>query len=160
MSARPSIMRTRRSQDGAAAVEFALIAPIFILIIVGLIQYGMYFYAMQSGTSAVGEAARRMAVGDCQSAGQLQTLLYGRLGAATTASSSGGITINTRSYTKADGTTPASSPGEIGGTVTLTVTYPTLNLNFPLLSAPNGGNITRSATARIEDVTTISGGCS
>jgi Flp pilus assembly protein TadG len=152
-------MHRRRTQKGAAAVEFALIAPIFILLIVGLIQYGFYFYAMQSGTSAVGEATRRMAVGDCQAESEVKNLLYGRLGAATTATSSSGITINTRSYTKADGTTTTASPGEIGGTVTLTATFPTINLNFPLISMPNGGNVTRSATARIEDVSSMTGGC-
>lgn len=150
----------RRSQSGTAAVEFALIAPILLMLVCGLIQYGWYFYAMQSGTSAIGEATRRMAVGDCQSSSELQTFLYNRLGAATTASASSGITIVTRSYTKSDGTTTANSPGEIGGTVTLTATYPTLNLNLPLMKAPNGGNVTRSATARIEDVQAMAGGCS
>ena len=152
------MMRRRRSQKGAAAVEFALIAPILIMLLVGLVQYGFYFYAMQSGTSAVGEATRRMAVGDCQTPGEVQTLLKGRLGAATTASSPSGITVNP-AYTKADGTTTTASPGEIGGTVTLTATVPTIDLNFPLISIPNGGNVTRSATARIEDVSAMAGGC-
>ena len=150
-------MRRRRSQKGAAAVEFALLAPVFILLVCGLIQFGWYFYAMQSGTSAVGEATRRMAVGDCQTSSQLQTMLKGRLGSATSVAASG-ITV-TRTYTKADGATSTAAPGEIGGTVTLTATYPTFNLNLPLMSAPNGGNVTRSATARIEDVTPMAGGC-
>ena len=157
MAARRRSRHGRRGQNGAAAVEFALLAPIFILMVCGLIQYGWYFYAMQSGTSAVGEATRRMAVGDCQTTGQVQTLLKGRLGPATSVAASG-ITVSAV-YTKSDGTTSAASPGEIGGTVTLTATYPTFNLNLPLMSAPNGGNVTRSATARIEDVTSMAGGC-
>jgi Flp pilus assembly protein TadG len=152
------MMHRRRTQKGAAAVEFALIAPILIMLLVGLVQYGFYFYAMQSGTSAVGEATRRMAVGDCQSTSQVQTLLKGRLGAATTATSASGITVSP-AYTKADGSTTTASPGEIGGTVTLTATFPTINLNFPLIALPNGGNVTRTATARIEDVTAMAGGC-
>ncbi len=99
-----------------------------------------------------------MAVGDCQSASAVQSLVYGRLGAATTASSASGVTV-ARTYTKADGVTSASSPGEIGGTVTLTATFPTVDMHFPLISIPNGGNVTRSATARIEDVTAMAGGC-
>jgi hypothetical protein len=35
-----------------------------------------------------------------------------------------------------------------------------VNLHFPLIPIPNGGNVTRSATARIEDVTSMTGGCS
>ena len=159
MFARPRKLRARRDQKGAAAVEFALIVPLFVLVIMGMVQYGWYFYAMQSGTSGVGEVTRRMAVGDCQSSGEVQALLFGRLGSATTASAASGITVS-RSYTKADGSTSASSPGEIGGTVTLTATFPTVDLHFPLIATPNGGNVTRSATARIEDVTAITGGCS
>jgi Flp pilus assembly protein TadG len=151
-------VRRREDQRGAAAVEFALIAPLFMMIICGLIQYGFYFYAMQSGTSAVGEAMRRMSVGDCQSSGEVQALMYNRLGAATTASSSSGVSVSI-GYTKADGTTSMSSPGEIGGTVTLTATFPTIDLHFPLIPIPNSGNVTRSATARIEDVTSMAGGC-
>ena len=158
MAARITRQRPRRSQNGAAAVEFALLAPVLILLVCGLIQYGWYFYAMQSGTSAVGEATRRMAVGDCQTAGEVQTFLKARLGPATSVAAAG-ISV-TPAYTKADGTTTAASPGEIGGTVTLSATFPTLNLNLPLISAPNGGTVTRSATARIEDVSSMTGGCS
>jgi Flp pilus assembly protein TadG len=149
----------RRGQRGATAVEFALVLPIFLWVVFGLIQYGFYFFAMQSGTSAVGEVTRRMTVGDCQSTGEVRSLVYGRLGAATTATSSAGITV-TPTYTKADGTTSAASPGEIGGTVTLSATFPTVNLHFPLIPLPNSGNVTRTATGRIEDVSAITGGCS
>ena len=44
--------------------------------------------------------------------------------------------------------------------VTLTATFPTVDLHFPLIPIPNNGNVTRTATARIEDVTAITGGCS
>lgn len=159
MVARLVRLRARRRESGAAAVEFALVAPIFLYVLIGIIQYGFYFYAMQAGTSAVGEVTRRMTVGDCQTSGQVQTLLYGRLGAATTATSASGVTV-VPTYTKADGTTGTASPGEIGGTVTLSATFPTVNLHFPLIPLPNSGNVTRSATARIEDVTAITGGCS
>jgi Flp pilus assembly protein TadG len=159
VEARLTVKRPRRSQHGAAAVEFALIAPIFILLVFGLIQYGWYFYAMQSGTSAVGEATRRMAVGDCQTPAEVQHFVRDRLGQATTATSDSAITVVTKTYTKADGTTGMAYPGEIGGTVTLSVTFPTFNLNLPIISAPNGGDVTRSATARIEDVSAMTGGC-
>jgi hypothetical protein len=62
-------------------------------------------------------------------------------------------------YTQADGTS-MSAPGQIGGSVTVTATFPTLNLHFPFIPVPNSGNVTRSATARIEDITAITGGCS
>jgi Flp pilus assembly protein TadG len=151
--------RARRGHRGAVAVEFALVVPLFLWLVFGLIQYGMYFYAMQAGTSAVGEVARRMTVGDCQTAGEVQGAVYSRLGAATTASNASGVTVVTRTYTKTDGSTVVSAPGEIGGKLTLTVTFPTLDMNFPFVPTPNNGNVTRSATARIEDITAMTGGC-
>jgi Flp pilus assembly protein TadG len=35
--------RRRRDEGGAAAVEFALLAPIVLLLVFGIIQYGLYF---------------------------------------------------------------------------------------------------------------------
>ena len=48
--------------------------PIFLVLVFGVIQYGLYFWSMQAGTAAVGEAVRRMTVGDCQTDAQVQTL--------------------------------------------------------------------------------------
>ena len=78
-----------------------------------MIQYGWYFYAMQAGSSAVGDAARRLAVGNCQTTGQVQTLLKNNLGPPpppTPRASRRAVT-----YINVDGTPDA--PGEIGGTV-------------------------------------------
>ena len=97
-----SRFRRRRDQGGAAAVEFALILPILLLLLFGLIQYGYYFYAMQAGSSAVGDAARRIAVGNCQTTGQVQTLLKNKLGPATTANSASAIDVAV-AYTNVDG---------------------------------------------------------
>jgi Flp pilus assembly protein TadG len=151
-------MRRRRDEGGAAAVEFALILIPMLYLVFGLIQYGWYFYAMQSGSSAVGDAARRMAVGNCQTVGQVQTLLKNHLGVATTASSASSITT-TVAYTQADGTS-MSAPGQIGGSVTVTATFPTLNLHFPFIPVPNSGNVTRTNVSRIEDLSSTEGTCS
>ena len=62
--------RKRRGDEGrAAAVEFALVMPILLILVFGIVQYGFYFYAMQAGSSAVGDAARRVAVGNCPTTG-------------------------------------------------------------------------------------------
>jgi Flp pilus assembly protein TadG len=132
--------------------------PLLLVLVFGIIQYGWYFYAMQAGSSAVGDAARRVAVGNCQTTAQAQTLIYNKLGGATTASSSSGVTT-TVAYTNLDGT-PDTSPGHIGGSVLVTATFPTLNLHFPFIPVPNGGSVTRSTFARIEDITATQGACS
>jgi Flp pilus assembly protein TadG len=153
-----SRFRRRRDQGGAAAVEFALILPILLLLLFGLIQYGYYFYAMQAGSSAVGDAARRIAVGNCQTTGQVQTLLKNKLGPATTANSGSDIDVAV-AYTNVNGS-GGTAPGEIGGSVQVTATFPTLNIHFPLIPVPGGGDVTRSTFARIEDISATQGQCS
>jgi len=55
-----------RRQDGAVAVEFALIAPILILILAGVVQFGIVYSQYQVLQGAAREGARCAAV---QSAG-------------------------------------------------------------------------------------------
>jgi Flp pilus assembly protein TadG len=151
--------RRRRDEDGAAAVEFALVLIPLLYLVFGLVQYGWYFYAMQSGSSAVGDAARRIAVGNCTTTSEVKGVIYDHLGAATTASSSSGITT-TITYTKADGSGSVAAPGEIGGSVTVTATFPTLDMHFPFIPVPNDGDVTRTNVTRIEDLDSSQGTCS
>jgi hypothetical protein len=50
----------RRSRDsrGAAAVEFALVAPVLFLVVFGVLQYGLYFFDAHGTRTGVREAAR------------------------------------------------------------------------------------------------------
>lgn len=50
--------RLRADTRGISAVEFAFIAPIFVLLIVGIAQMGHLFYAHAGLRNAVGEGAR------------------------------------------------------------------------------------------------------
>lgn len=50
------------NQRGAAAVEFALVVPFLLLIIIGIIQFGFAFTAQISLTQAAREAARTLVV--------------------------------------------------------------------------------------------------
>jgi Flp pilus assembly protein TadG len=51
-----------RRQDGAAAVEFALILPVLLLILVGIIQFGIVWSQWQVMEGAAREGARCAAV--------------------------------------------------------------------------------------------------
>ena len=152
------LKRFGRDDRGAAAVEFALIMLPLLYLIFGIVQYGMYFYATQTGTSAVGEAARRLTVGNCQDSTQLKEFLASRLGAASTDSA----TDLSTSVTYMDESAPPAAtpaPGVVGGSVTLTLTFDAVNMHFPLIPLPNGGTVTRSEFARVEDTTSLTNGC-
>ena len=49
----------RRRDHGATAVEFALVAPILLLLVFGIIQYGLWFTDSVSSRQGVREAARQ-----------------------------------------------------------------------------------------------------
>ncbi len=51
-----------RSDGGAAAVEFALILPIFVLLVFGIVEFGRLFNTQVSLTGAAREGARIMAI--------------------------------------------------------------------------------------------------
>lgn len=53
-----------RLDDGAAAVEFALVLPILVLILFGIIDYGLFFSNSISAQSGVQTAARQAVVGN------------------------------------------------------------------------------------------------
>ena len=52
------LRRLRKNQRGAAALEFALVAPALILLIVGIAQLGILFFANAGLSNAVAEGAR------------------------------------------------------------------------------------------------------
>ena len=55
-------MRLRR-EDGASAVELALLTPLLCILIFGMIQFGIAFLQVQSIRTAVREGGRAAAVG-------------------------------------------------------------------------------------------------
>ena len=52
----------RRRDDGAAAVEFALVVPLLVLLLFGIISYGVMLSFRQSMSQAATEGARAAAV--------------------------------------------------------------------------------------------------
>jgi Flp pilus assembly protein TadG len=54
--------RFGREQRGAAAVEMAVVLPIFVLVLAGVVQFGAAMYSYASMMHAAREGARYMAV--------------------------------------------------------------------------------------------------
>jgi Flp pilus assembly protein TadG len=54
--------RSFRRQEGAAAVEFAIVASLLFMLIFGIIDFGFAFHAWNNTANAAREGARRAAV--------------------------------------------------------------------------------------------------
>lgn len=136
---------TRRChrEGGAAAVEFALVLPILALLLLGIIQFGWYFFVANNTSSVAREAARRVVVGDCWGATPFLNFVKSQAPATTFAV-----------YTPAD-LTPDTV--KVGDPITVTVKADGSIIDF-IPWGPTGGEVTRQFTARLEDKT--NGSCS
>ena len=61
-------MNRKPGDEGASAVELALVFPLLLLIVFGVIQFGYMFFAWNSMATAAGQAARYMAIHNDQNA--------------------------------------------------------------------------------------------
>lgn len=128
----------RRSESGAAALEFGLIVgAILIPLLLGVVQYGWYFYVSQTTGGAATHVARRLAVGDCWGSGQALTFVKNEV-----ASDQSQTTL---------AQTPTSNAGAVIGATQLTVTVTADGDLIGFLPMPNGGTVSRSVTTMIED---------
>jgi Flp pilus assembly protein TadG len=63
----------RRRADGSVAVEFAMIAPIFFLLLMAIVETGMVFFAASTLENGMETAARMIRTGQVQAAGTSQS---------------------------------------------------------------------------------------
>jgi len=141
--------RSRKSQRGAAALEFALVLPILIVLIFGVVDFGLMINSQAVFANAARDAAR---------AGSFS---------ATKAEIQGVVTSETSYLTNdTDVTTVVTcrkpgNPGtacssaydtekQSGGTVIVTITYTHNWLTPALLGLPNTSLVTKTSEMRIE----------
>lgn len=114
-------MHRLRRQEGASAVEFALVVPLLVMLVFGIIGFGIAFLQVQSIRTAVREGGRAAAVGAPISTVQQKTV----------DASSGAIPDDQAGNVAVD---RWCTPNQIGEDVT--VTYDTADL-------PAGGVVVR-----------------
>lgn len=137
-----------RRERGAVAVEFALVLPLLLILVFGLIQYGLYFWSVQGGSSAVREAARRAAVGQLADCNAFRAYVRDRIGATSQSPSTATIT---RKYFRLSGTpVPVAEDVLPGDVVTVTVTFKSYDMNFPFVPFVNDGIVYQAADSRVE----------
>jgi len=71
-----ALMRFAHGRDGATAVEFALIAPAFIAILVAMFQIAVYLFVQQSLQNAATSAGRLFLTGQAQTWSQTTFKTY------------------------------------------------------------------------------------
>ena len=137
-------MRTSRktkNQEGAAAVEFAIILPLFLVLVFGIIEFSIAFYDKAMITNASREGARRGIVrtmnpdavtADAEIDGAVNTYLTGNL-----------ITFDSDTSVDIDITREGFAPGD---DLTVTVTYSYGYLLLPALIDALAGPINLKAT--------------
>lgn len=144
MSAQTQTSRAgARNDKGQAVVEFAIVMPFLVFLLLAICQFGLAMYNYISVTDAVRVGARKAAVSrtapnTCQAA---KDAIQATLSADQWNNISGNITC-----------TPAT-PGAAGTSFTVTASYPiTIGLPpiFGLPAFSYTGNMPASATERLE----------
>ena len=140
-------MAWSRQQDGAAAVEFALLLPLLVLLLFGFIQFGTAFNTRIQATNAAREAARLAVTGidDFDNVGgtPFWQIVRDRAGVGS---------ISNCSFITDD---------VVGGTLTVTFDFP-IDLVIPFLPSPPSFQAgTARASMRIEQLSAPGGpgGC-
>lgn len=112
-------MRTQERDRGASAVEFALVVPVLVLMLLGILAFGHAFHVQSVLSNAARDGVRVMALQDTSGGADPQTAAKNTVIASAAPSanvSSGQISI-TPATCAASGT---SGPG----TATVTINYP------------------------------------
>ncbi len=134
-----ALRRFRRNRRGSAAVEFAMVAPMFIALLFAILESAMVFFASQVLETVTQDSARMIMTGQEQTAGRTQVQFKSDLCAKVVAlfDCANGITVDVESFpqfstvalpnpTDANGNyTPPSNylPGGPGDIVVVRVFY-------------------------------------
>jgi Flp pilus assembly protein TadG len=142
----------RRSQRGATAVEFALIAPIFLATLIAIFEVALFLFAQQYLQTAATEAGRQFMTGQAQNSGQneqqfIQSVICPQIQTLFNCSS---VMVNVQSYSSFAGANSAMpvltynaqgqvtnnwsfDPGNPGDVMVVQLIY-----QWPIVSGPFG----------------------
>ena len=155
-------------EEGQSAVEFALMLPMLMVIITGILIFGIYEMQILALTEGVSNAGRVLAVSAGQTLDPCATAVTAVTGAAAVLNPAnlsyiitlnpvaGNLAVNNHSYPQASClsaniTSPPSSYMVSGGTVTVKATFNACSLQFYGNNlAPGGCSISQSITEVVQ----------
>lgn len=119
-----SLRRFARKNDGAAAVEFAMVAAPFLALVFAILETALVFFAGQVLETAAADSARLILTGQVQKGGlsesqfkqEVCNRIYGLFDCT------GGIIVDVRTYNSFSAAT-MSKPIDANGNVTFTPAY-------------------------------------
>jgi Flp pilus assembly protein TadG len=162
------LRRFRRNRRGSAAVEFALVAPIFFAVLFAIIELALVFFASQILETVTQDSARLIMTGQAQGTSvtkeQFKDAVCARL--VTMFDCQNGVSIDVRSYpsfagvnidepiddaTKAFTNDMKYCPGKDGDVVVVRLFYPwpvfVTGLGFNLANMVNGKRLLTATAA-------------
>ena len=156
----PTTCQTRglRSQSGAALVEFALVLPLFLLLLLGMFDFGKVFNYWIDGTHLSHEGARYAAVGKNPGpGGTLAESIKQR--ADTSELRNGGSSVTATGVRVCVGFPLGTS--QVGDPVEVNVEFTYRFLNYVTAMTPDltSTTVTNKSTMRIEREPTFTAHC-
>jgi Flp pilus assembly protein TadG len=113
-----TVRRFSRGQDGAAAVEFALVAAPFLALMYAIMETALVFFAGQTLETAVADSARLILTGQAQTqsftAAQFKNAVCGKIGGLFDCQ--GGLQIDVQTYStfgSVDNSPPLDANGNL-----------------------------------------------
>ena len=141
--------RPNQAQDrGSVAVEFALLLPLLMMFLFGIIQYGYGLFQLQAITSAVSEATQKATTGITSCALFQDTVESLARGNGLNADDVTHVTVQWLTETGA-----ATSAPDPLGLVKVTVTFAPFKIGIPFVPFPD--TITRSQTGTMQNIISL-----
>ncbi|WP_240702349.1 TadE/TadG family type IV pilus assembly protein [Trinickia terrae] len=134
----------RRNQKGAVAVEFALVLPVLLILVFGIIEFSLVLYDQAIMTNASREAARAGVVlsSPKPTVAQIQTVATNYLS---------NYLVTFGSSTTPTVTVPNGAGGSFGTPLTVNIAYTFTGLSFVSMISPLTGSLALNATTTMNN---------
>lgn len=145
----------RARERGAAAVEFALVLPVLVIIMMGIIDFGMVTNAQAIVANAARDGARSASMGRdtataCLAAVKASSTLLGYSNTGDCSTSVPSVTVTCLNAGGSACVSTFDTSREVGGTAVVSVTYIYKWVSPAIFGLPGQTTITKQAYMRIE----------